>query len=286
VDEVVIRPATEADVAAMEAVMIANEDAPPGEPPYAAGPQQPYLGHLVRRGRVAVAVAGSEVVGFGAAAHTGRSTHLADLFVLPSRHGQGVGKRLLDEVLGGAWPRTTFASSDPRALPLYVRAGMIPLWTNIYVSGDPALLPPPAAGYRVDAVPFEEVVRLEREWIGAEREPEVPYWRGLADVRPIVVRAFGRVVATGMSRRRIIGVGRWINHLVAAPGEDPGPALYAGVREGLQGTEIGGACVPGPSPLLRPLLEAGFRIRDRDTFLASDQSLLDPAREIVNTGLL
>ena len=34
------------------------------------------------------------------------------------------------------------------------------------------------------------------------------------------------------------------------------------------------------------LLEAGFRIVDRDTFLASDPGLDDPHREIVNTGLL
>jgi hypothetical protein len=44
--------------------------------------------------------------------------------------------------------------------------------------------------------------------------------------------------------------------------------------------------VPGPSPLVRVLLESGFRIIDHDTFLASDPAVIDPLREIVNTGFL
>jgi hypothetical protein len=34
------------------------------------------------------------------------------------------------------------------------------------------------------------------------------------------------------------------------------------------------------------LLGAGFRIRDQDTFLASDSRLIDPARTLPNTGIL
>ena len=46
-----------------------------------------------------------------------------------------------------------------------------------------------------------------------------------------------------------------------------------------------GACVMGPNPALRTLLvEYGFRIADRDTYMATDPALLDP-RGIYDTGI-
>jgi len=42
----------------------------------------------------------------------------------------------------------------------------------------------------------------------------------------------------------------------------------------------------GPSPALRPLLDLGFRIADRDQFMASEPGLIDPARLIPNPGML
>ena len=74
-------------------------------------------------------------MGFGAAGHR-TCRLLADLFVLPDRQGQGVGRRLLDAVLAGTpgrgrrSPRTIRARSA-----LYVRAGMRPCWPNLYLSG-------------------------------------------------------------------------------------------------------------------------------------------------------
>ena len=57
---------------------------------------------------------------------TGRARMLADLFVEPGRLGTGLGRPLLSALFEDAPVRATFASSDPRALPLYVRAGMTP----------------------------------------------------------------------------------------------------------------------------------------------------------------
>jgi len=37
--------------------------------------------------------------------------------------------------------------------------------------------------------------------------------------------------------------------------------------------------------VLRPLLEAGFRVADRDTYLASRDDLFDPTRLIPNPGM-
>jgi hypothetical protein len=83
-----------------------------------------------------------------------------------------------------------------------------------------------------------------------------------------------------------VGTGRWFDHAIVAPDADPGPALLAAIAGEAGLAEESGACVPGPSPLVRMLLEAGFRIVDRDTYLASDPAVVDPTREIVNTGFL
>ena len=93
-----------------------------------------------------------EVVGLAAVVERSGVTHLADLFVLPDRFGRGIGGRLLAMILGDATRRTTFASSDPRALPLYVRNGMIPWWPNLYLDIDSGCLPPPSARISCDSV--------------------------------------------------------------------------------------------------------------------------------------
>lgn len=284
----IIRPAEPRDIGAMEAVSIATDlgAVVPGTTGIPGSTHAAYLGHLIDRGRVAVAEDVGQVVGFGAAVETGRATHLADLFVLPDRQGQGVGRRLLAAVLGDARPLTTFASDDPRAMPLYILAGMEVYWPNLYLAGDPAGLPAAPGDLDVTDATLDEVADLERRWAGLDRSPDLPYWASLAGSRSLVVRRGERIVGAGFARDRLSGPGRWLDHAVIAPDADGPAALLALLRAGLAHAPIGGACVPGPSPLVRTLLEAGFTIQDRDTFMASDPSIVDPQREIVNTSLL
>ncbi len=96
------------------------------------------------------------------------------------------------------------------------------------------------------------------------------------------------MVGAGIGRGRSTGPGRWIHTAAAAPGEDGPAVLLAVMRAALSGDGVtaAGGCVPGASPLVQRLLGAGFRIADRDTFLASDPSIVDPLREIVDTGVL
>jgi hypothetical protein len=42
----------------------------------------------------------------------------------------------------------------------------------------------------------------------------------------------------------------------------------------------------GPHPALRPLLDAGFRVVDRDQFMASGPAIVDPVRLIPHAGML
>ena len=220
----------------------------------------------------------------GATVDTGRARHLADLFVRTDRQGGGIGGHLLDAVFGDAWPRTTFASDDPRALPLYVRAGMLAYWPNLYLTGDPTrIAPDPDPTYEVEPASLEAVADLEAGWAGVDRSPDLGYWATLPAVRPFVVRAGGRIVGAGIGRNAFRAPMRWMHEAVAAPDADGPAVLLAALGYALAGQELGGACVPGASPLVRRLLDLGFRVRDRDTFLASDAALVDPLREIVNT---
>jgi GNAT superfamily N-acetyltransferase len=281
-----IRAATEDDLRAIDSVLRANDEPPAGEPMYPPGAQDPYLRHLIVRGSVAVAEVDGAIVGFGATVFTGRATHLADLFVMPTHHGRGLGGRLLATMFGDAFPRTTFCSDDPRAMPLYVRAGMTPLWPNLYVSGDPRELPADPKGVDVADATLEDVARLEGEWAGVDRSAEVAFWSTFGEPRASVVLRDGRPVAVGLGRNRLNGVGRLSDRALVAPGEEPLVPLTALLRRAADGGDRVGASVPGPSPLLPALLAAGFRIRDRDTFMASDPGLVDPTRILPNNGIL
>ena len=282
------RPAVLADAETLDRITLASQDQGDEVLAPTAGVHVPYLRYLIGRGRVVVGEADGTPVGFAASVRTGRSTHLADLFVLPEWQGHGVGRRLLDEVLGDDRPRTTFGSGDPRAVPLYLRAGMQAYWPNLYLSGDPRRLPPIDPTLRVVDAEVAWVAALDGVWTGADRGPDVGYWATLPERRSFVIErvADGRAVGVGLARARFSGPGRWVARAVAAPDADGAPILLAALHHGLGGTDIGGGCLPGAAPIVRTLLEAGFRILDRDTFLASDPSVVDPLREIVDTGVL
>lgn len=276
-----IRQATAADLAGIRAVLAAHGN---DGPVVIADIVGPYVSHLIDRGRAQVAVAGGAIVGFGAAIDTGRAVHLADLFVEPARLGQGIGKALLGAVLDGAGQRTTFASEDPRALPLYVRAGMQPLWASLYVQGPSGDLPRIAALRTEPATPIE-LAALELAWTGIDRSVDHAYWGRMAGSDAFVVREDDAVAAFGYGRLRQAAPIRVLDRLLIHPAADPVATLLTAVRRaGQDGPAL--VCLLGPHPALRPLLEAGFRVVDRDQFLASDPDLVDPARLVPNPGML
>jgi GNAT superfamily N-acetyltransferase len=281
---VVIRPATAADIASIEDVLRAHDEPPAGAPPFPVGAYDRYLRHLLARGTVIVADAGGAVIGFGASVDTGRAVHLADLFVLPDALGEGIGRRLVEPLFPASTPRTTFASDDPRAMHLYVGLGMTPLWPNFYLDGRAAGLPM-LDGVEVVDADVAEVAELELAWTGLDRSADYERWAERPGNRSFVVRVDGRTVAAGDSRPRLPGSGRWLHRLIPAPETDPVPAILAAMRASADEDGVIGACVMGPNPALRTLLvDCGFRIVDRDTFMATDPALLDP-RGIYDTGI-
>jgi hypothetical protein len=85
------------------------------------------------------------------------------------RERYGIGRPLLADVFGDAARRTTFASDDPAALPIYVRAGMRAWWPNLYVEGTADRLAAPPAAISTRDATADELAETERMWSGHDR---------------------------------------------------------------------------------------------------------------------
>jgi GNAT superfamily N-acetyltransferase len=280
--DVEIRAATLDDVPSIRSLLAAHGDDGPATTVDIVGP---YLGHLIEHATALVSERAEEILAFGAGVNTGVSRHLADLFVRPDSLGQGIGRPLLAAVLGDAWPRTTFASADPRALPLYVRAGMTPLWPCLYLEGSSDGLPAPDPTITIAAAAPVPLSDLERAWTGAHRPIDHAFWASQADAEPFAVFEGGQPVALGYARARQASPARAIDRLVIRPGFDPIAPVLAAIRHGARGSAIV-VCLFGPQPVLPILLRARFRIIDRDQFMASDSGLIDPIRLLPSPGML
>ena len=212
------------------------------------------------------------------------AAQLCDLFVEPGRVGQGLGRPLLAALFEGTDQRTTFASDDPRALPLYARAGMSPRWVCLYLDG-PASGIEPQPGLDVESAEPTRIAELERAWTGSFRPVDHAFWATQADADPFVVSDGAGPIAAGYGRARQVSEARALDRLVLRPDADPvAPAL-----EALRRTGRGGAVhvvVPGPNPLLQALLERRFQLVDRDQYMATSDDLVDPLHKLPNTGLL
>jgi GNAT superfamily N-acetyltransferase len=287
-----IRAATPVDIPAIRAILAAHgNDDPPGE---RRGPDVvgPYVAHLVARHRVLVAETPEGVVAFGGVVDTGRSFMLSDLFVRPDRLGRGIGGPLLAALFEGCSPRVTLASDDPRALPLYVRAGLVPRWPALYLRADGSVAS--RAGVHAGAHLLETVdadpallAALERDWTGADRPADHAFWAALPGADPFLVRDDAGPVAIGYGRdRQTEPDARTLDRLVVRPGAAPnGPVLAALARAAGRGATVD-LCLPGPNPALRVLLDLGARVVDRDTYMAGPVDVVDPERLVPNNGML
>jgi GNAT superfamily N-acetyltransferase len=279
-----IRPAGEEDLPAIREILASHGNDGPIVVGDVVGP---YLRHIIRFGRARVAVENGQILGFGATIDAGPAVHLADMFVRPDRLGQGIGRPLLMEAFGEAGRRTTFASDDPRAMPIYVRVGMRPWWISLYVEGPASRVPAPPPRITTRAAGAAELAAIELDWSGYDRSAAWEHWVEQPEADSFVVLDGDDVVGLASARVRQAAPIRVLNRLVVHPDQavDPVPVTLAAIaRSGRDGVVL--ACVQGPSPVLRPLLDLGFRIADRDQFMASEPGLIDPTRLIPNSGML
>ncbi len=277
-----IRAATAEDIPAIRSILAAHGNDGPIVTVDVVGP---YVAHLVRHHRTLVSALDGDLVAFGAVVDAGVSLHLADLFVRPDRLGHGIGRPLLAALFRDAPRRTTFASSDPRAIPIYVRSGMSPLWPCLYLEGAATVLPRVPPRIDLEAADPARLAALELAWTGVDRAVDHTFWgtQDLAD--PFIVAEDGEPVAIVHARTRQAAPIRTIDRMLVRPGADPVAPTLAALRRAARGGSVE-AMVQGPSPLLRTLLDMGFVILDRDQYMASAPGLVDPARLIPNPGML
>ncbi len=176
-----IRTATMDDLPAVHAVWYATETVGEADPPPLGGPH-PWLRHVLRTGTLLVAEHDGAIIGFAGIIERGELVYLTDLFVAPETQSHGVGGALLDAIL----PRdgrklATIGSSDPRALALYIRAGMTPEWPDFQIHVERERWR--AADVDLGGVQMVEAARMEADLLawdaeisGRPRPEEHQYW--------------------------------------------------------------------------------------------------------------
>jgi len=162
---------------------------------------------------------------------------------------------------------------------------MTPLWPCLYLEGSSDGLPAPDPTITIAAAAPDRLADLERAWTGAHRPIDHAFWASLADAEPFAVFEGGQPVALGYARARQASPARVIDRMVVRPGSDPIAPVLAAIHHGARGSAIV-VCLLGPHPVLPVLLQAQFRIIDREQFMASDPALVDPIRLLPNPGML
>lgn len=251
----------------------------------------PYVEHLIARGRVQLALADGDIVGFAGAIDVGgpQVRFLTDLFVRPDRQDRGAGGALLEAVLAGTTERMTFSSADPRALARYIRAGMRPWWPLLYLDVPRSALAGDGSGASLEIVPSDvaATAALSRTWTGMDRSRDFAYYAGLPGGAGHVIRdERGRGIGVVWATRRRRGSGRVAAHATFGPDADPVATGLAALMAAIGDDDRLTAHIPGPHPVVAGILARGARIEDRDTFCATSPSLLDPERIFPSPGFL
>lgn len=283
-----IRPATDADIPAITAILEAN-----GE--HVTRPDMPgvpYVDHVLRRPRpstrVVVAELDGVVAGMAGSIEVGGPDRrfLTDMYVDPARQSRGVGRAVLDAAMAGAAERMTFSSRDPRALSAYVRNGMRPWWPLLYVQIEPGRLGDHDPGVEVRSADVAETARLSLAWTGVDRSVDFAFYASFPQAAGFTVLIDGGEAAVGWAGLETEpGGGRWLEHASIAPDADPLRAALAVLRAAAGDRRLG-AAIPGPHPAVASLFDHGVRFGDLDQFCATDRDLLDPARILPSPGLL
>jgi GNAT superfamily N-acetyltransferase len=253
--------ATEDDVPSIQRISIST-----GQPESDSGADAGYVRHILAVGSAVVAEADGHVLGWAAITSPGPGSLLSDLFVDSDAQGRGIGTALL----AALWPpagrqaRFTFSSSHPAARATYLRAGLLPRWSLLYLTGPPV----PAAEVSAAALraTATEAVAAERALTGADRAADYRYWTTHLGAEPFVVLSDGELVAAGTrTSTRLI-------HQVCSAGSDPIAAVLASLATQTSG--LLQVCLPEPHPAVPVLAARGYRVVEHDTAMATEQVAL------------
>ncbi|TMK84264.1 MAG: GNAT family N-acetyltransferase [Actinobacteria bacterium] len=287
-----MRRGTEADLPGVAEVWYRCEVEDVGSIPPLT-PEPDLFRHDLERGELHVASVDGTVAAFSASAVRGRVRFLTELFVRPDLQERGLGRVLLDEAMpADGLTHATLSSRDPRAVALYARSGMTPRWPHFVLAQAEAPGGPLDARSSVAVVPagedqVEEWVDADEAVSGRRRPEDLEYWRHTRAASPIWFHRAGMGIGYGLIQLAT-PQSLWVPdgaHVGPLGVEDPGDlascalaAVEVARDRGAREVVVG---VPGPSPALPVLLDAGFRIRYVELFMASAE-FFDPERYLAS----
>lgn len=288
--DVLLRPATPSDLPRVGEIFAATQDAD-SRPPSGSVPSLYH--HELAGGELFVAEREGRVVGFAALLTRGSVHFLADLFVDPDEQSSGLGSRLLEHVLPrDRRPRCTLASSDPRALGLYVRAGMRPYVPVFQLRGNLATGRGPAAGKLevVDARPGDpDLLDWDRAIGGRPRPQDHAYWIQHRGGVPFWLVRDGTRVGYGYIQTYSDDLPDPAGIVTLGPigvrdPSDAEPSLLAAVRWASRQKLAMRLSVPGCHPALGSLIALGLRIYDTSYYCSSRQPRFADLRRYLPSG--
>lgn len=297
----IIRPAAAPDLDQVHEIWYRAEiEDFPHPPP--RGEVPPIFRHELDTGEVYLADDGGRILGFTAIIRRDPVAYLAELYVRADAQSSGIGQALLSRVLpradcmassddhpgpGREAVCCTLSSTDPRALALYIRAGMQPRWPHFLLYADSSRLPelPPTGVDIVPARPGDpDLVRWDAGVGGRHRPQDHAYWVAEAGATPLWFVRGGESIGYGYVQRRNHEVALWHPEALTL-----GPIGASSAATALVCTQaaVGWAAeraptlalgVPAAHPSLPVLLEAGFRITYVETFVSTTPAApADPA---------
>ena len=284
------RPAQETDLAQVYDVFYENEVLDvQNPPPPDANPTD--LWHIFETGTVYVAEDNGTILAFAAAITRGDITFLTDLFVRPARQSAQLGRQLLRYVLPeDNHVHCTVSSTDPRALALYIRSGMSPVWPHFCLRLDKPLANTlPTNVTTLEGTPGDpELIQWDAQISGRLRPLEHSYWVQTQQAVPLWFVRNGEKVGYGYVRP---GAGSlWypsactIGPLGVSSPDDATACALAAVQWASSRAEILLINIPGPHSSLARLLSIGFHITYVETFVSSTQQPFFDARCYIASG--
>ena len=294
-DDAVIREATAADLEAVgrvwyEAAWDAGEETEPRR--LIAVPS--LYAHELANHELFVLETDNRVVAFASVIHRGDVAFLADLFVLTAFQSRRFGQRLLRHVLPPS-PRTccTVSSSDPRALPLYARYGMLPTWPGLPLFGDFGNLRlPTQPGVEVIEASLDDAnfATWDEQLSGRRRPQDLAYWVQHRGGVPLWFAGRGATIGYGFAQTRSDDLLDNPDTITLGPigvqnAQDATACVFSALQWARERGDRARISITGPHPALPALLEAGLRIVERETFcFRGDQPFIDPRRYISSGG--
>lgn len=279
---ITIRPAQVADVVAVHECWLATDFTDPATHaamvPLGIAPWWP---HLFAHGRLLVAEVDGVIVGFAGTQTRGRVCYLADCFVRPDWQSKGITRALLAQLHADpTLIHCTLASSDPRAVSRYVRAGMIPRYPMYELVSSTRTQPhAPQCDIQV-CHDIEEWLFYDQRLVGHDRRVDIMHLCDGTNATLLQMRDGTRLLGQALIQPRrydrapqgkynIGPVGVFARAHAAAVTQSAVAWAFAHCATWVT------LRIPGPHPGLPVLLDMGLDIAYIETFCAS-QEWFDP----------